>query len=218
MDASSLISLAKERALLASPALSIPPSLSRKKPGPDEDFIVSQLSMLDPIVKLEALSDLNSVTWRVSLENSKSLRTLLHETLKDSRSDLRLKSIELLQGLTWRLGPRAKPGFQAEFRNDISKLVFDESDQHVRAAAVVLICIFGERLDAETMMRIILNEPRETYQQLRVEGNLLRLVESGNGHFLRRRLHEELAKSTDAYAREKIISNLHALREMHWPD
>ncbi len=217
MEASLLLSLAKERGLIddeSSLEYEISEPIKRKKPLQEHEKLIEYLSKLDPTLRMESLKDLESLSSWFKIEDLPRIFDKLVAILEEGVDDIRLEALTLVDSLRRRTGTKRRRQLTSKLVPHLVKFASGDYDHRIRDKAVQILSETGDPICIEIIMKIVVNEPEEVYKHINPQNHLIRIVEAGLGSELRQRMYSELSKSRPSEISDRIINLLNTLRRV----
>lgn len=217
MDAMTIISLAKERGLIANEQgmFGQQQSYTRSKPK-RIGFLGEYLSDKNPFIRLQAVSDIGSLSFRYEVEEIPSLLEKLLNLLDDDMIDVQIATLNAIGNLTYRMDKKRRDKFRDSFREKLIILSAVGNPFILRNRALQSLAELRDPKVIDVLVNLVLTELSETYAGLAFENIFMRISEADLGYELKERLLKEMSKSEKAEIQERFKVLLTKMMGINW--
>lgn len=220
METQIFLSLAKSRNLIPSESESTtqqvwtPPA--KKAPNKDDKELILMLSNSHTSVRLAAVQDLRFRIGKTHVENLPGFWGGLVKLLGDESVDVRRNTLTVLDALVSRWAPESSPvGIPSRaILEAVPRLAKDDPDISVRQAAFQVLCWVGMPEFMETVVRLLVDTPKDQFQYLNAQYNLSHLPKTGVWRGIRKSLYSELEKTDKVDTQNRILDVLMTIRSL----
>ncbi len=216
MDTALILAVARNKGLIVGEPVIQPSRLEPRRRPTRIAFLADYLSNDNSFVRAEAVMDIGSVALNYSVERISGLLDKMYGLLSDVDPTVRLYTLDAISRMLYRVTPRGRRRLASKFTPKVGELIVSDADTGVRKRALALIVELGSHESVDIILKLILTEPATSFSQLNLFGNWMRLVETGQGHELRKRLYEALSRSQSEETRARLRQVMAELRNVYW--
>ena len=218
MDFSALYSLALSKGMMKNEmglgVNRIP--FSRRKLGKDFDYIFEGIRSKNPEIAKEAILDLTNLTAFAYVEEYPGFNTVVDDFLDNVDPAVRQAGMNLVASIEYRLRGEKRKSLMSMAIPRIRDIARNDTTNNLRTYATMLLCTFADKENIGTVLDLVEQESKNSYEVINPNNFLLRIMEKKMGHELRRQLYERLDKTEGEETKGRLKMILAGLRNLNW--